>query len=118
MTATVYSLNKARRRDAAPRYELPESWLTVATLFGFDTPTTFDRFYLCRCKRGTEVSIIGGKLTVNLSYFSDNFPATFPEARKWVAAMAERYNWTMVETNRFGRPKEKRACKLATHGQR
>lgn len=94
----VYSLSKARRREKSPRMAMPESLLITASMFGFPLPDTFDRFFLRRTKQGTEVSIKGGPLTINLSYYSKVYPENFKAARQWIFAVADRHGWHMHET--------------------
>ncbi len=97
-TAEIYSLSKARRRSPSPRLPLPESLIIVAETFGFDLPPTFTSFSLRRRKGGTEVSVKGGPLTLNLSYYLKTYPANFAEARKWIFAIADRHGWHVHET--------------------
>jgi hypothetical protein len=92
----LHKLSKIRPREALP---LPESLLVVSETFGFPLPKTFDSFYLVRCKNGTEVNINSGPLTINLSYALKTFPADFKAARQWIAAVAERFGWTLTETH-------------------
>lgn len=96
--AEVYNLAKARRRGPSPRLPLPDSLLVCAETFGFDLPNTFTSFFLIRRKKGTEVSIQGGRLTLNLSYAMKTYPPHFKAARQWIAAVADRHGWEMVET--------------------
>lgn len=95
--AEVYSMSKARRRERSPRLPMPDSLLITAETFGFPLPETFNVYYLRRTRRGTEVSIRGGPLTINLSYYTKTYPNGFKEARKWIAAVADRHGWCMVE---------------------
>jgi hypothetical protein len=74
--------------------------MIVARTFGFDTPRAFSAYYLHRSRYGTTVYVIGGRLTMNLSHYAQTYPPNFKEARKWIAAIAERQNWTMTETTR------------------
>lgn len=98
--AEVYSLNRARRRSEAPAFDFPASLKIFAETFGTGLPKTFDRFYLKRSRRGTVVYIQNGALTIGLSPITGIYPKTFKDARKWVAAVAERQNWSMTEVTR------------------
>lgn len=71
--------------------------LVVADTFGLELPSTFTTYYLRRVKEGTEVSITGGRLTLNLSHAAKTYPPNFKAARKWIAAMADRFGWQMTE---------------------
>ena len=95
--AEVYDLRRVRRREKSPEFEMPESWLIVANMFGFDVNRTFSQYCLRRCRRGTEVHIREKRFTMNLSYFTKTYPANFKEARRWIAAVADRYGWQMTE---------------------
>lgn len=96
--AEIYSIAKARRRKPSPRLALPDSLLVAADTFGLDLPPTFTAFHLRRTKRGTEVYIRGGRLTLNLSICLKCWPASFTDARMWIAAVALRHGWQMTET--------------------
>lgn len=95
--AEIYSIAKARRRERAPRLPMPESLVVVAGTFGLSLPETFTTYFLRRTKGGTEVSINGGALTINLSYYTKTYPKDFKAARQWIAAVAERHGWHMAE---------------------
>jgi hypothetical protein len=76
---------------------MPESLLITAGMFGFPLPRTFTTYFLRRTKAGTEVSIKGGPLTINLSYYTKTYPQNFKAARQWIAAVADRHGWQMAE---------------------
>lgn len=105
--AEIHDLRRARRRKRIP---LPASALSVSGALGLPLPETFTHFRLRRRKRGTEVWIIGpayapsstGKMlsmpfSLNLSAMLDVWPASFPEARKWVAAYAAGHGQVLEE---------------------
>jgi len=98
--AEVYSLAKARRREPAQEFRLPPKLILFFETFGLSTPKTFDRFLLKRSRRagGTVVYILSGPTMIGLSPLTGIYPPSFKEARKWVAAIAERQGWTLRET--------------------
>lgn len=96
--ATVYDLSKARRRTQAPVFDMPQSLLTVAAVFGFDLSRKFTAYSLIRRRKGTEVHIrTDYDLSINISYFTDTYPPNFKAARQWIAAIADRYAWQLTE---------------------
>lgn len=95
--AEIYSLSKARRRQQSPRLPMPASLLTFSSVFGYPLPDTFTAYFLKRTKGGTEVHIKGGPLTLNLSYFTKTYPQNFKAARLWIASVADRHGWRIVE---------------------
>lgn len=96
--AEVYSLARARRRTQAPALDLPESLRVFAAAFGATVPRSFSSYYLKRTKQGTEVGIKEAPWTINLSAALNTYPPDFKAARQWIAAIAERQGWQMVET--------------------
>lgn len=99
MTAQVYSLARARRRDQAPAFVFPKSLTVFAETFGIGLPRRFSRFRLQRSRKGTHVFIGEGPLEINLSAATKTYPPSFKTARRWIAAVAERHAWTLKEVN-------------------
>lgn len=96
--AEIYDLRKARRRTQSPPFIMPDSWLTVANMFGFEVHKRFSRFALRRTRnRGTEVYIREGRFSMNLSYFAKTYPPNFTQARIWISSVADRYGWELTE---------------------
>lgn len=91
----VHDLRLARKRLSLP---IPES-AKALVVFGIGLPATAwgVTFRLRRVKEGTEIFLLAGGFSWNLSVLENVWPDNFAVARRWIAAYGSRYGQVIGE---------------------
>ena len=107
-TAEIHDLRRARKRQPVP---IPADACKIISYLGGDVPATVTnvRFRLTTLRKGVEIMLSVPGFSWNLSHTENYWPASFKEARRWIAAYAARYGQTFEEVVRPRSPVGSRA---------